>query len=91
MKRVLRSKVTFYQIPPQETTMVGYRTLALLIAGLPLAGCTSDPNAPVNQTFPIRQMDRVFDSLSTPEPTGPDYTRAPGYAPAYPPYGDEQE
>jgi hypothetical protein len=65
--------------------MGGYRTLALMIAGLLLAACTSDPNAPVNQTFPVRQMDRFFDSLSaTPAPQ--DYTREPGYAPAYPPY-----
>jgi hypothetical protein len=61
-----------------------YQTLALMLAGLALAGCTSDPNAPVNQTFPIRQMDRFFESLSA-QPT-PDYRREPGYAPAYPPY-----
>lgn len=65
--------------------MGGYQTLALMIAGLSLASCTADPNAPVNQTFPIRQMDRFFDSLSaTSAPQ--DYTRSPGYAPAYPPY-----
>jgi hypothetical protein len=80
--------------------MGGYQILAL-IGGLSLAACTSDPNAPVNQTFPIRQMDQFFDSLSAPPPSrtsaaGPsriytrqppqDYTREPGYAPAYPPY-----
>jgi hypothetical protein len=80
--------------------MGGYQILAL-ITGLSLAACTADPNAPVNQTFPIRQMDSFFDSLSAPSPSrtptgGPsrdytrelpeDYTREPGYAPAYPPY-----
>jgi hypothetical protein len=81
--------------------MGGYHALAL-IAGSSLAACTSDPNAPVNQTFPIRQMDRFFDSLSA--PTAPqsspqdhtreppqDYTREPGYAPAYPPYDPPYE
>jgi hypothetical protein len=85
--------------------MGGYQTLAL-VAGLSLAACTSDPNAPVNQTFPIQQMDRFFNSLSAPSPrrgytrqipsyyTGapaPDYTREPGYAPAYPPYDSRYE
>jgi hypothetical protein len=67
--------------------MGGYRALALIVAGVLLAGCTSDPSAPVNESFPIRQMDRFFDSLSPPPPPpASDYTRAPGYAPAYPPY-----
>ena len=57
---------------------------SLLIVGLSLSGCTSDPRAPVNQTFPIRQMDNFFDSLAG-APSPPDYTRQPGYAPAYPP------
>ena len=85
--------------------MGGYQTLAL-IAGLSLAACTSDPNAPVNQTFPVQQMDRFFNSLSAPPPpqgytrqispnyTGApvqDYTREPGYAPAYPPYDPRYE
>jgi hypothetical protein len=90
--------------------MGGYQLLAL-IAGLSLAACTSDPNAPVNQTFPIRQMDRFFDSLSAPpetqgpigrssaggalqtytRPPPPDYTREPGYAPAYPTYDQPYE
>ncbi len=65
--------------------MRGYGALALMFAALALSGCTSDPNAPVNQSFPIRQMDGFFDSLSPPA-TAPDYTHAPGYAPAYPPY-----
>ena len=37
----------------------------LLIVGLLLSGCSSDPSAPVNQTCPIRQMDNFFDSLAT--------------------------
>lgn len=70
-------------------------TLATMIVGLSLAGCTSDPNAPINQTYPIRKMDNFFDSLSdsparpryrNPNYSGQDYTRVPGYAPAYPPY-----
>ena len=61
------------------------RPLFLLIAGLCLAGCTSDPNAPINRTFPIRQMDRFFDSLTTPR-ASTDYTQERGYAPAYPAY-----
>jgi hypothetical protein len=61
------------------------RYYVLLIVGLLMAGCTSDPDAPVNQTFPIRQMDSFFNSLSGPPPAR-DYTRQPGYAPAYPPY-----
>jgi hypothetical protein len=65
--------------------MGGYRTLALIIAGLSLAGCTSDPDAQVNQTFPIRQLDSFFNSVSGP-PAPKDYTRQPGYAPAYPAY-----
>jgi hypothetical protein len=40
----------------------------------------------VNESFPIRQMDQFFGSLSGRPPPPPDYTRAPGYAPAYPPY-----
>ncbi|HEY1410548.1 MAG TPA: hypothetical protein VGF36_00325 [Rhodopila sp.] len=60
------------------------RFVALTIAGLVLAGCTSNPNAPVNQTFPVRQMDQFFGSRPPPPP--PDYTHEPGYAPAYPPY-----
>jgi hypothetical protein len=82
-----------------------YQILAL-IAGLLLAACTADPNAPVNQTFPIRQMDRFFDSLSAPRPTRSsagepsrdytreppqNYTREPGYAPAYPSYDPPYE
>ena len=62
-----------------------HRALSLMITGLVLAGCTSDPNAPVNQIFPIHQMDQFFGSLSGP-PAAPDYTHQPGYAPAYPPY-----
>jgi len=57
---------------------------ALSLFGCSLSGCTSDPGAPVNQIFPIRQMDHFFESMSGP-PVPPDYTRQPGYAPAYPP------
>nr|WP_294556025.1 hypothetical protein [uncultured Rhodopila sp.] len=63
--------------------MTRYWSRLLVVACTSLAGCTSDPNAPVNQTFPIRQMDNFFDSLAA---SPPDYTRQPGYAPAYPPY-----
>ena len=58
-----------------------------LILGLCLFGCSSSPDAPINQTFPIRQMDAFFNSLPprTP-PSPPDYRHEPGYAPAYPPY-----
>jgi hypothetical protein len=84
--------------------MDGYQALAL-IAGLSLAACTSDPNAPVNQAFPVRQMDSFFNSLSEPAaPQGytrqmppsysgapPAYTREPGYAPAYPSYDSRYE
>jgi hypothetical protein len=92
--------------------MGGYQTL-VLIAGLSLAACSSDPNAPVNQTFPVQQMDRFFNSLSAPPASQgytrqipsnysgapanysgapvQDYTREPGYAPAYPPYDPRYE
>jgi hypothetical protein len=104
MERAGRLKVTGGQNPQQETTMGRYQTFAL-IGGLSLAACTSDPNAPVNQTFPIQQMDRFFNSLSAPPPQGytrqipsnysgapaQDYTREPGYAPAYPPYDSRYE
>jgi outer membrane murein-binding lipoprotein Lpp len=65
-----------------------WKILAVVIAGLSVAGCTSDPNAPINQTFPIRQMDQFFGSLSAPRAASaaPDYTHEPGYAPAYPQY-----
>jgi hypothetical protein len=76
--------------------MSWYRTLSpmlfLMIGGLSVTGCTSDPNAPINQTFPIRQMDHFFGPPSAPPPAtlsaapAPDYTQRPGYAPAYPPY-----
>jgi hypothetical protein len=65
--------------------MTKYRRYFLLFTGLALSGCTSDPRAPINQVFPIRQMDRFFNSLSAPPPP-PDYTQLPGYAPPYPPY-----
>jgi hypothetical protein len=63
----------------------------LLILCLTVAACTSDPDAPVNQITPIRQMDRFFNSMSgPPAPPNygrqPDYEHQPGYAPAYPAY-----
>jgi hypothetical protein len=62
------------------------RTVGWLVAVLCVAACTSDPDAPINQTFPIRQMDNFFRQFTgSPGPTPP-YTREPGYAPAYPPY-----
>jgi hypothetical protein len=60
--------------------------LGILLAPVSLSGCTSDPSAPVNQAFPIRQMDQFFGSLPAPPAPPLDYTRQPGYAPAYPPY-----
>ncbi len=73
-----------------------YRAVTLMIAGLVLTACTSDPNAPVNQTTPIRQMDHFFNSMSdqppppssNQPPASADYTHEPGYAPAYPPYDE---
>lgn len=65
--------------------MIRYWSRFLLIVCASLTGCTSDPSAPVNQTFPIRQMDNFFNSLAA-SPRPPEYTRQPGYAPAYPPY-----
>jgi hypothetical protein len=74
----------------QELAMTRYWRRCLLILGLSVAGCTSDPNAPINQVFPIRQMDAFFNALPPasppPPPPPPDYTHRPGYAPAYPPY-----
>lgn len=67
-----------------------WQGVAFAIMGLLLAACTTDPNARVNQAFPVRQMDAFFNGLSTPPvaPAPTDYTHAPGYAPAYPPYAD---
>jgi hypothetical protein len=76
----------------QEPAMPRHWRRSLLILGLSLSGCTSDPNAAVNQTFPIRQMDAFFNSLppaAPPPPPPPDYTHQPGYAPAYPEYGPQ--
>jgi hypothetical protein len=74
----------------QEPAMTRYWRRSLLILGLTLCGCTSDPNAAVNQAFPIRQMDAFFNSLPpSPPPPPPDYTHQPGYAPAYPEYAPQ--
>jgi hypothetical protein len=74
------------------------RSFAAFIVLVTLTGCTSDPDAAVNQTFPVRQMDNFFRSLSGPPPAQqyshapgylpPDqeYIHEPGYAPAYPSY-----
>jgi hypothetical protein len=74
----------------RDPEMSLYRTFSVVIIGLSMTGCTSDPDAPVNQTFPIRQMDHFFGSEAAPPrlsaAPGPDYTHQPGYAPAYPPY-----
>jgi hypothetical protein len=60
--------------------------ICLLLSLLILGSCTSDPNAQVNQNFPIRQMDDFFRPFTgSPGPTPTD-THRPGYAPAYPPY-----
>ncbi len=69
--------------------MIRYLRYCILLAGVSLSGCTSDPSAPVNQAFPIRQMDQFFGSLSAPAAPPVDYTRQPGYAPAYPEYSPQ--
>ncbi len=45
-----------------------------------IAGCTSDPYAPVNQTTPIRQMDNAFEGrpVNAPPP-GYQYQRDRDY------------
>jgi hypothetical protein len=71
----------------EELAMTRYWRRCLLILGMLVSGCSSDPKTPINQAFPIRQMDAFFNSLSPPSPPPPpDYTHEPGYAPAYPPY-----
>jgi hypothetical protein len=35
--------------------------LSMILVSFDLAGCTSDPYAPINQSTPIRQMDNAFD------------------------------
>lgn len=70
------------------------RALLLASAASTLFGCTSDPNAPINQVFPIPQMDAFFRSLQPPPPNPKPVPQADaaggtfgrGYAPAYPPY-----
>jgi hypothetical protein len=69
--------------------MIHYWRRCVLLAAVSASGCTSDPSAPVNQTFPIRQMDQFFGSLSAPPAPPVDYTRQPGYAPAYPEYSPQ--
>ncbi len=64
-----------------------YRTAALITLATLIAGCTSDPYAPINRTTPIRQMDQFFGGGALePAPVGPAYSGRPGYAPAYPRY-----
>lgn len=65
------------------------RPILLAVAiGLGLSACTADPDAPINQTTPIRQMDQFFGQPARRPAYArpPDYTHDPGYAPAYPPY-----
>jgi hypothetical protein len=87
MQRMRRLKVT-----SQEAATMSLFRILVMIVGLCVAGCTSDPNAPINQSFPIRQMDQFFGSMDGRETTArtqvaaPDYTHVRGYAPAYPPY-----
>jgi hypothetical protein len=69
----------------REDIMSKCQIACLVAVILVVTGCTSDPDAPVNRTFPIRQMDRFFDSFSA-QPAPRDYTHEPGYAPAYPAY-----
>jgi hypothetical protein len=68
--------------------MKPYPFLIVALTGLAMAGCSSSPYEPVNQTAPIRAMDNFFRSL--PPRSGPpeayDHEHEPGYAPAYPPY-----
>lgn len=71
--------------------MIRMRTLALLSALCVPAGCTADPNAPVNQMFPIKQMDDFFRPITGSPAPAPAYTREPGYAPAYPPYSSNPD
>jgi hypothetical protein len=83
------------RLRPQRAGMAGVRGVCLMGCILALAGCTADPNAPINQTFPIRQMDDFFRQYTgSPSPTPnpvPETTRQPGYAPAYPPYRTEDD
>ena len=63
--------------------MAPYQILVPILTGLALTCCSSSPDAPVNQTMPIRTMDNFLESLS-PSPNPPrGYARQPGYAPAY--------
>jgi hypothetical protein len=49
--------------------------LPIMLIGIALGGCTSDPYAPINQSTPIRQMDDAFD------PSGSRYYQQPAPAP----------
>jgi hypothetical protein len=58
--------------------------LPMAFAGVGLAGCTSDPYAPINQTTPVKQLDNLFDPSGSryyergaPAPYAPQ-----GYAPS---------
>jgi hypothetical protein len=78
--------MTAYNADPQDDEL---EMRAILFGALALASCTSDPNAPINQTFPIHQMDHFFEQLSSPSAVAPaDYTRQPGYLPAYPQFSN---
>jgi len=81
MQRASPPKVTPAD-PARETTL--YQSFVRMIGVLLLAGCTLDPSAPVNRSFPVLQLDRFFGSPSA-APAAADPTHEPGYAPAYPP------
>ena len=68
-----------------EAVLHLFPSVRLLIVALRFAVCISNPEAPVNQTFPIPQMNSFFDSLSG-QPAPRTYTRRPGYASIYPSY-----
>lgn len=58
--------------------MSRYWSRLFLVVCASLADCTSDPHAPVNQTFPIRQMDNFFDSLAASPSPAMEYPSAAG-------------
>lgn len=51
-----------------------------------ISGCSADPDAPVNQLFPIKQMDDFFRPYTGSPAPRTEAVHPPGYAPAYPPY-----
>jgi hypothetical protein len=60
---------------------MGHRRWLLILLAVSLAGCSSSPYNPVNQTTPIRQMDSIFSGGRTdypPPPPGYGYERGYG-------------